>query len=832
MNMKAILPAMLIAAAGSAAQGQVIITEIMANEIGGDVPGEWAEIFNAGSQPVDISGWRFADEDGNSPSDPFPDGFIIQPGEAVVIVGSGFASSPTAPIITEADIFASWGATNADGNSYRVIVQDDAITLANTASATNEVLTLIDELGTPVDEANYQNGSDGWPPTTNGASIVLGANFLDDLANDFGCAWATAIVGVDGAVTSSVVFALNDNGESIEAFSADNVGSPGYVATGSTMVDCNNNGFDDSLDICNGVSQDCNGNGIPDECEEDCNGNGLADTCDIEADFSIDCDLDQLIDSCEIASNPALDMNGNGKLDLCEQFENKAIITEILFDPYTSAEEMEYVEILNVSGAPLDISGWYLQDIEFNGEGPTDAIPAGTVLPAGGIAVLTRSVTGDTNETRQDYIDAWGASTPAGDPILWIPLENWGARATYGTDVTEVCSIISSAGTVVDTVNYLNRTSNSEPLPGGWPGGDGHGSYYLAGDKLNGVDNDFGPNWNLSIEGLSGVIRSNDFDPLDPPSWTSPDRGGEDYGTPGFIYTGAPEEPSGSVIITEIMATSGSVFPGEDPMDPLAAAGIDEWVEIYNTTGAPIDISGWYLQDEDGKTSPLPAGSTLDAGEVAVIYGAGDFPAEVPDPVGSFYDAWGCDYQVFVVSEWYTDNKDLGLGRLSNSPNFVNEILRLVDASGTPVDLVNFDDDAFVWPVDSTGIATDNNWSIYLISPSDFNGEDNDDGTSWADSLEPIDGARTSGINDVFNAIGFTYGSPGYLLTVQDPDLMNCPATVCLPDVNNDGMVTPADFSAWVAAFNTQAPECDQNLDGSCTPADFSAWVANYNAGC
>ncbi|MCA9273564.1 MAG: hypothetical protein KDA31_11020 [Phycisphaerales bacterium] len=54
----------------------------------------------------------------------------------------------------------------------------------------------------------------------------------------------------------------------------------------------------------------------------------------------------------------------------------------------------------------------------------------------------------------------------------------------------------------------------------------------------------------------------------------------------------------------------------------------------------------------------------------------------------------------------------------------------------------------------------------------------------------------------------------------------------CLPDVNGDGMVTPADFSAWVAAFNSNAPECDQNQDGMCTPADFSAWVANYNAGC
>jgi len=57
-------------------------------------------------------------------------------------------------------------------------------------------------------------------------------------------------------------------------------------------------------------------------------------------------------------------------------------------------------------------------------------------------------------------------------------------------------------------------------------------------------------------------------------------------------------------------------------------------------------------------------------------------------------------------------------------------------------------------------------------------------------------------------------------------------APPCLADTNGDGSVTPADFSAWVAAFNAQAPACDQNGDGSCSPADFSAWVANYNAGC
>lgn len=54
----------------------------------------------------------------------------------------------------------------------------------------------------------------------------------------------------------------------------------------------------------------------------------------------------------------------------------------------------------------------------------------------------------------------------------------------------------------------------------------------------------------------------------------------------------------------------------------------------------------------------------------------------------------------------------------------------------------------------------------------------------------------------------------------------------CLPDVNHDGTLDSADFTAWIAAFNSAAPECDQNGDGMCTSADFTAWVANFNAGC
>src|SRR5690606_20109709 len=52
------------------------------------------------------------------------------------------------------------------------------------------------------------------------------------------------------------------------------------------------------------------------------------------------------------------------------------------------------------------------------------------------------------------------------------------------------------------------------------------------------------------------------------------------------------------------------------------------------------------------------------------------------------------------------------------------------------------------------------------------------------------------------------------LLTTQGTGLTVFDISVCSPclaDTNGDGDLSPADFSAWVAAFNSQAPKCDQN---------------------
>ena len=115
--------------------------------------------------------------------------------------------------------------------------------------------------------------------------------------------------------------------------------------------------------------------------------------------------------------------------------------------------------------------------------------------------------------------------------------------------------------------------------------------------------------------------------------------------------------------------------------------------------------------------------------------------------------------------------------------------------------------------------------------------EQDDDGV-WI----PGDGSVITGINTG----GFPIIAPGSRTNIDYEEAFNPARTNelptqfepvqvigdCLADTNFDGMLSPADFSAWIALFNIQNHNADQNRDGMVSPADFSAWVANYNAGC
>ncbi len=96
----------------------------------------------------------------------------------------------------------------------------------------------------------------------------------------------------------------------------------------------------------------------------------------------------------------------------------------------------------------------------------------------------------------------------------------------------------------------------------------------------------------------------------------------------------------------------------------------------------------------------------------------------------------------------------------------------------------------------------------------------------WRENLQfPNTSGGTTTV-DMYQPVEWAYEiTPNVPITI--PDTPDCPA-----DTNGDGSLSPADFTAWLAAFNAGTPNCDQNADSLCTPADFTAWLANYNAGC
>jgi len=50
----------------------------------------------------------------------------------------------------------------------------------------------------------------------------------------------------------------------------------------------------------------------------DCNGNGIADECDLLDGTELDCDENGVPDSCDIASGTAVDANQDGLIDACD----------------------------------------------------------------------------------------------------------------------------------------------------------------------------------------------------------------------------------------------------------------------------------------------------------------------------------------------------------------------------------------------------------------------------------------------------------------------------------------------------------------------------------
>jgi len=132
----------------------------------------------------------------------------------------------------------------------------------------------------------------------------------------------------------------------------------------------------------------------------------------------------------------------------------------------------------------------------------------------------------------------------------------------------------------------------------------------------------FADDWYVATdgEGYSLTIRDENAS-LD--AWNLVDgwRGSESIGgTPGEVDNGLP---IGSITVNEVLAHSDG--------------GVEDWIELLNTTDQDIDISGWFLSDSDNNLTKyqIAPDTVLSPGEFLVLDEVNDFGPLV-DPVNGF----------------------------------------------------------------------------------------------------------------------------------------------------------------------------------------------------
>jgi hypothetical protein len=170
----------------------VVISEVVFKLPGEEERGEWIELYNPTSRPVDLSGWLLGDA--VHPGDyerryAFPDGTTILPGETLVIACQAAVYRALA-YETQAEADLEWLNSDATPNMIRTAWGEDELALGN---AGDEVL-LADPQGRVVDVLVYGNGTCAGTAPFDNLDVVYNGNSLerwpanrdsDDCARDF-----------------------------------------------------------------------------------------------------------------------------------------------------------------------------------------------------------------------------------------------------------------------------------------------------------------------------------------------------------------------------------------------------------------------------------------------------------------------------------------------------------------------------------------------------------------------------------------------------------------------------------------------------------------------
>ena len=407
------------------------------------------------------------------------------------------------------------------------------------------------------------------------------------------------------------------------------------------------------------------------------------------------------------------------------------LINEVEADD--AAAGNDWVEIINTGSEAVDISGWFVTDekgLERLGDGETTPLADGTVLQPGEVMVLEEGVNFNCGLGKGgDAVILFDGAQIEKDSFTWN--ENakgtWSrmedgtfadAPATKGTVNGEVEPVIDvvineveSNGDNTDWVEIRNNGNTAVDISG-WYVTDDKGVERVEGNETTPLkegtilapgayyvfdgDSDF--TFGLGKEDTVTVYQK-DGTVVAEYSWN-----GHAAGTYARIPDGTGEfvdvpVSSKGTENKEAVPSEGKLVLNEINSNP------DDWVEVMNTGGMDLDISGYELRDNaDDHRWKFPDGTVVKAGEIYLVdakdmglvyddntdtYVSGTFEAAIGIGSGDsmrLFDAQGTLLDSYSWSEHAAYDGDNALASYGRYPDGTGAFCLMKETKGQPND--------------------------------------------------------------------------------------------------------------------------------------------------
>lgn len=205
MNLRLLAAAAIAAVAAMPAHGALVISEVVFNEVGSDVTGEWIEIFNTGPAAVDLTNYKIGDEEtslGTGTGEAvhrFPAGASIAPGAVQIVAVSGtvfntvygfkptYEANATDGAVPDMLPYVTWdpdgGAFNMANGGDQAVLLDGADVIIDSASWGTSTFSFNPALGSAADGQSYQR-INAFHDTNTAADWAAGPNPPGSLAKD------------------------------------------------------------------------------------------------------------------------------------------------------------------------------------------------------------------------------------------------------------------------------------------------------------------------------------------------------------------------------------------------------------------------------------------------------------------------------------------------------------------------------------------------------------------------------------------------------------------------------------------------------------------------